>query len=61
VLLRRTAGAADYTKLTEPLPYSPLFAFAGDRRELLLQTLNAAGYPAALAAPILPPFFGGVL
>jgi hypothetical protein len=61
VLLRKAAGGTAYTPLAEPLPYSPLFAFADDRRELLLQTLNATGYPAALAGPILPPFFGGAL
>jgi hypothetical protein len=61
VLLRKAAGGTDYISLAEPLPYSPLFAFAGDRRELLLQTLNATGYPAALAGPILPPFFMGAL
>jgi hypothetical protein len=61
VLLRKAPGGAAYTFLAEPLPYSPLFAFAGDRRELLLQTLSATGYPAALAGPILPPFFAGAL
>jgi len=61
VLLRKAAGSADYTALTEPLPYSPLFAFAGDRRELLLQTLHATGYPATLAGAILPPFFASLL
>jgi hypothetical protein len=61
VLLLKTAGGTAYTLLAEPLPYSPLFAFAGDRRQLLLQTLNATGYPAALAGPILPPLFRGAL
>jgi hypothetical protein len=61
VLLRKPEGGAAYSSLAEPLPYSPLFSFSGDRRELLLQALNASGYPAALAGPILPPFFGGAL
>jgi hypothetical protein len=61
VLLRKAAAGETYTTLAEPLPYSPLFAFAGDRRELLLQVLNATGYPAALAGLILPPFFVGAL
>jgi hypothetical protein len=61
VLLRKAPAGETYIPLAEPLPYSPLFAFAGDRRELLLQTLNATGYPVALAAPILPPFFVGAL
>jgi len=59
VLLRRAEGGETYTRLAEPLPYTPLFAFAGDRRGLFLQTLNATGYPAALAGLILPPFFAG--
>jgi len=58
VLLRKAAGGESYAPLAEPAPYSPLFAFAGDRRQLLLQTLNATGYPAASAGAILPPFFG---
>jgi hypothetical protein len=61
VLLRKAATGESYTPLAEPLPYSPLFAFTGDRRALLLQTLSATGYPAALAGPILPPFFVGAL
>jgi hypothetical protein len=61
VLLRKAPAGKTYTLLAGPLPYSPLFAFAGDRRELLRQTLNATGYPAALAGPVLPPFFVGTL
>ena len=61
VLLRKAPGGQAYTPLAEPLPFSPLFAFTGDRRQLLLQTLSATGYPAALAGPILPPFFEGGL
>ncbi|HEV7923904.1 MAG TPA: hypothetical protein VGR14_01010 [Verrucomicrobiae bacterium] len=61
VLLRKTPAGDTYTPLAEPLPFTPLFAFAGDRRELLLQTLNATGYSGALAGPILPPFFVGTL
>jgi len=59
VLLRKAGNT--YAPLAEPLPFSPLFVFAGDRRELLLQTLNATGYPEALARPVLPPFFMGAL
>jgi len=61
LLLRKAPGGDTYNSLAEPLPYTPLFAFTGDRRELLLQTLNATAYPAALAASILPPFFEGAL
>jgi hypothetical protein len=61
VLLRKASAGDAYAPLADALPFSPLFAFAGDRHELLLQTLNATGYPAALAGPILPPFFAGAL
>jgi hypothetical protein len=61
LLLRKAPGGDTYSPLAEPLPYTPLFAFTGDRRELLLQTLNAIAYPAALAVSILPPFFEGAL
>jgi hypothetical protein len=61
VLLRKEPTGATYMASAEPLPYSPLFVFMGDRRELLLQTLNATGYPADLAGPVLPPFFAGAL
>jgi hypothetical protein len=61
VLLRKAPGGQAYTPLAEPLPFSPLIDFTGDRRQLLLQTLSATGYPAALAGPILPPFFEGGL
>jgi hypothetical protein len=61
LLFRKPPGGETYTPLAEPLPYSPLFVFAGDRRELMLQTLNATAYSPALAAPILPPFFRGTL
>jgi hypothetical protein len=57
LLLRKAAGAEAFTPSAEPLPYTPLFAFAGDRHELLLQTLNATGYPRALAKKLLPPFY----
>jgi hypothetical protein len=60
VLFRKTSGSS-YTSVTEPLPFSPLFAFAGDRRQLLLQTMAASGYPDALAGAVLPPFFQGAL
>jgi hypothetical protein len=61
VLLRRDGAGEAYTALAEPLPYSPLFVFEGDRRELLLQTLKATAFPPDLAGPILPPFFAGAL
>jgi hypothetical protein len=61
VLLRRDGAGEPYTALAEALPYSPLFVFEGDRRELLLQTLKATAFPPELAGPILPPFFAGAL
>jgi hypothetical protein len=42
--------------VTEPLPYSPLFAFAGDRRELLLQTSTPPVIPPPWPARFFLPF-----
>ncbi|HEY3863833.1 MAG TPA: hypothetical protein VGO59_18305 [Verrucomicrobiae bacterium] len=61
ILLRKDPRGGSYAALADPLPYSPLLAFSGDRRQLLAQTLSATGFPAALAGRILPPFFEGAL
>jgi hypothetical protein len=61
VMLRKPPGLGEESRTVELLPYSPLFVFAGDRRELARQTLAATGYPADLARPILPPFFRDAL
>jgi hypothetical protein len=60
IVLRKTPGTPDYAPVVQPLPFTPLFAFAGDRREVLQRTLSATAYPPALAALVLPPFYSGL-
>jgi hypothetical protein len=57
LLFRKTAGAAAPVKMAEPLPFTPLFVFRGDPRNLLEEAAQAASFPASQAAAILPPFF----
>ena len=44
LLLRNTGGAAVLDKVAEPLPFTPLFIFNGDRQRLLTETARAASY-----------------
>jgi hypothetical protein len=60
LLLRKTGGAAAFDKIAEPLPFTPVFVFNGDRRRLLNETARATSYPASQIAGILPPFFAGL-
>jgi hypothetical protein len=60
LLLFRKPGAGPFQKLAEPLPFTPLFTFNGDRRALLNDTTQAVSYPVAQTAEILPPFFAGI-
>jgi hypothetical protein len=60
LLLRNTGGAAVLDKVAEPLPFSPLFIFNGDRQRLLNETARAASYPAGQMTDILPPFFAAL-
>lgn len=60
LLLRKSPGAAAVTALTAPLPFTPLFIFNGDRRQLLNDKARAVSYPAGQMQPILPPFFQGM-
>jgi hypothetical protein len=59
LLLRKSAGAQANSPLAPPLPFSPLFAFVGDRREALQRASTAAAYRPEPAAPVLPPFYSG--
>ena len=59
-LLRKTAGADAWQKLDEPLPFTPLFVFLGDRRLLLEQTAKAAQYTLRGLEADLPPIFAGL-
>lgn len=61
LLLRKTAGSAAFIKAAEPLPFTPLFVFNGDRQRLLNETGRSISYPASQTAGILPPFFAGLL
>ena len=60
LLLHRPAGATGLVKTTEPLPFTPVFIFNGDRRQLLEQKARDISYPAGRAAEILPPLFSGL-
>jgi hypothetical protein len=60
LLLRKAGGAAAFDKIAEPLPFTPLFVFNGDRRRLLNEAARAVSYPASQMAGILPPFFSGL-
>lgn len=60
VLFRRDGDSGTFAQPSDPQPYSPLFIFAGNRSDLLKQTLKATGYQRALAEHDLPPFYGGL-
>jgi hypothetical protein len=57
LLFRKRAGAEDLVKMADPVPFTPLFVFLGDRQDLLNQAGRATAYPASQQAAILPPFF----
>ncbi|HZM05401.1 MAG TPA: hypothetical protein VFC44_20575 [Candidatus Saccharimonadales bacterium] len=59
VLLWRKTGETAFDKVADPLPYTPLFVFNGERRHLLNETAQSVSFPASQAADILPPFFAG--
>lgn len=56
LLLRRSADGAPQT-LAEPLPFTPLFSFRGDRAQLLENAASATSYPWREAGTPLPPLF----
>jgi hypothetical protein len=60
LLLRKNGGAGPLVKVTEPLPFTPLFIFNGDRRHLFNDKVRDISYPVNRAAEILPPFFSGL-
>jgi hypothetical protein len=59
LLLRKTPGTTGVVKVAEPLPFTPLFIFNGDRHHLFLEKIRDISYPAGQAAD-LPPFFSGL-
>jgi hypothetical protein len=57
LLFRKTAGGSAPVKIAEPLPFTPLFVFRGDPRNLLNKVAQDTSCPASRMAPILPPLF----
>ena len=60
LVFRKSNGGASLDKLAEPLPFTPLFVFNGDRRALLTDTTRAVAFPPNQFNGILPPFFAGL-
>jgi hypothetical protein len=60
LLLRKSGAGTTFEQLAEPMPYTPLFIFNGDRQRLLLDTGRSLSYPASQMAGNLPPFFTGL-
>ncbi|HEX3716799.1 MAG TPA: hypothetical protein VH595_02425 [Verrucomicrobiae bacterium] len=60
LLFRRAANGENIEKLGEPMPYTPLLVFSGDRRKILLDAQQEMSQSAAATAPALPPFFSGL-
>jgi hypothetical protein len=59
LLLKRNGDA--WQTIAAPLPFTPLFAFQGDRRLLLDQTAKLTGYSPDANPAYLPPLFGGLV
>jgi hypothetical protein len=57
LLLKRNGDA--WQTVQEPLRFTPLFAFLGDRRLLLDQSAKLIGYSPDANPSFLPPLFGG--
>lgn len=60
LLFQRTSNGEILEKLGDPMPYSPLLVFPGDRKKILLDAQQAAAQSAAATAADLPPFFSGL-
>jgi len=59
-LLFRRGEAGAPKKVEEPLAFTPLFAFRGDRRTILDQTAKLTSYPIGAPGAIVPPLFAGI-
>jgi hypothetical protein len=46
--------------VAEPLGFTPLFTFRGDREAILEETAKTASYAWRAAAAALPPLFAGL-
>jgi hypothetical protein len=60
LLFRRAANGGNLEKLGDPMPYTPLLVFPGDRRKILLDAQQATSQSAAETVAFLPPFFSGL-
>jgi hypothetical protein len=60
LLFRRGSNGADLEMLGEPMPFTPLLVFPGDRRKILLDTQQGMAPAAVVPAADLPPFFSGL-
>ena len=63
LLFRKTSGGKPLDKIAEPLPFTPLFVFKGDRQKLVNRAAKDSGvakdaaYPPSQVEAILPLFF----
>ena len=57
LLFRKTSGGDRLNKIAEPLPFTPLFVFMGDRQNLVNKAAQDVPCNASDMAAILPPFF----
>lgn len=57
LLFRKTTGGNALLKITDPLPFTPLFVFQGDRQRLVNHAAVDATYPASQVEDVLPRFF----
>jgi hypothetical protein len=57
LLFHKTSGDYPLRKIAEPLPFTPLFIFNGDRQQLVNKAAADSAYPTNQIPAILPPFF----
>lgn len=61
LLLRAVGGQDTLGKIADPLPFTPLFFFNGERRTVLYDAGRAISFPADQMAGILPPLYSELL
>jgi hypothetical protein len=57
LLFRKSSSDNAPVKIADPLPFTPLFVFRGDPRNLLNKVAQDTSCPASRMAPFLPPLF----
>jgi hypothetical protein len=60
LLFRRASAGGVLEKIGNPMPYTPLLAFPGDRRKILLDAQQAMAQSTGPITSALPPFFSGL-